>query len=292
MKKLIIEARINEYQARTENPHVPWLAEEIARDAEACQAEGASIVHFHSRHADGSPDHDFSTYQETIRRIRAVSDLMINPTLGYVTLDASAEERLSNVVALAKDPATRPEFAPMDMGSVNVDWYDPSEPGYRTKGLIYKNGTDTLEYFATNISASHMKHYLVGWNVSFIRQTIAFMDMGLIEGPVPFLIVLTDGIMLAGHPGTEAGLDAHLAFIPEDKKIEWIVCNFNGNLFELTEKAIREGGHIGIGLGDYPYAELGQPTNSDLVRRVREQAESIGRQIASPDEARQMLGVG
>jgi len=292
MKKLIIEARINEYQSREANPHVPWLPDEIAQDAEACQVEGASIIHFHGRHADGSPDHDFLTYEKTIRAIRSQSNTMINPTLGYVTLDADAEERLSNVVALSKDPETRPEFAPMDMGSVNVDWYNPEEPGYRTKGLIYKNGTDTLEYFAQNIAAHQMKHYLVCWNVSFIRQTLAFMDMGLLTGPLPFLIVLTDGTMLAGHPGTEAGLDAHLAFIPPDRQLEWILSNFNGNLFQLTEKVIREGGHIAIGLGDYPYTELGQPSNADLVRKVREQAETLGREVATVDEAREMLGVG
>ncbi len=59
MKKLIIEVRVNEYAMRDENPNVPWTPDEIARDAAAIQAAGASILHFHARKPDGSPDHAY-----------------------------------------------------------------------------------------------------------------------------------------------------------------------------------------------------------------------------------------
>lgn len=65
----------------------------------------------------------------------------------------------------------------------------------------------------------------------------------------------------------------------------------DGDLLRVTEKIIREGGHISIGLDDYPYAEHGAPTNAELIRRVREQAHSLGREVASVDETRAMLGV-
>ena len=65
-------------------------------------------------------------------------------------------------MALSKDPETRPEFAPIDMGTMNAGGYNPAGSGYRTKGLIYKNGTGTLEYFALHIVAHQMKHYLIG----------------------------------------------------------------------------------------------------------------------------------
>ena len=97
MEKLIIEARINEYQSRQQNPNVPWLASEIAEDAARCRGEGASVVHFHARHADGSPDHSAATYADAIAQVRAKSDILIHPTLGFVTLDAGPEERLATV---------------------------------------------------------------------------------------------------------------------------------------------------------------------------------------------------
>lgn len=291
MQKLIIEARVNEYMMRSENPNVPWTPDEIAEAAAECRAEGATIAHFHGRADDGAPDHDAARYEDTVRKIKEKSDILVHPTLGFVTLDASAEERLSNVMKMAEDPATRPDFAPMDTGSVNVDWYDPKARKFDTKGLIYRNGTDTLEYFAKNIQAAGLKQYLVSWNISFTRQAVALMDMGLIPQPAYMCFCLTDGIMLAGHPGTPEGLDAHTAFLPKDKQIEWTVCNFNGDLLLLTEKIIKEGGHISIGLGDYPYAEYGSPKNAELVRKVREQSLALGREVATLEETRDILGM-
>lgn len=291
MQKLIIEARVNEYMMRTENPHVPWTPAEIAAAAAECREEGATVVHFHARNDDGSPDHRLETYQDTMRRIHKMSDILIHPTLGYVTLGAGPEERLYNVMTMAGDPQTRPDFAPMDMGSVNVDWYNPEKVEYDTRDLVYRNDTATLEYFAKHITAAGLKQYLVSWNVSFTRQAVAFMDMGLIPQPAYMCFCLTDGIMLAGHPGTPQGLDAHTAFLPQDKRIEWTVCNFNGDLLKLSEKIIREGGHISIGLGDYPYSNRGNPKNAELIRIVREQAEAQGREVATLDETREILGM-
>ena len=291
MQKLIIEARVNEYMMRSENPHVPWTPAEIAAAAAECREEGATIVHFHARNDDGSPDHRLETYQDTMRRIHEMSDIMVHPTLGYVTLGAGPEERLHNVMTMADEPSTRPDFAPMDMGSVNVDWYNPEKVDYDTRDLVYRNDTATLEYFAKHITAAGLKQYLVSWNVSFTRQAVAFMDMGLITEPAYMCFCLTDGIMLAGHPGTPQGLDAHTAFLPNDKWIEWTVCNFNGDLLKLSEKIIREGGHISIGLGDYPYSNIGNPENAELIRIVREQAEALGRGVATLDETREILGM-
>ena len=291
MKKLIIEARVNEYQSRAVNPKVPWSPAEIGEDAAQCRAEGATVVHFHARSPDGAPDHSYETYASSVRQVRQRSDILVHPTLGYVTLDASPEARLSNIIALAADPETRPDFAPMDMGSVNVDWYDPENLRFDTDDLIYKNDTQTLRYFATHITAANLKQYQVAWNVSFTRQTEAFLDMGLIPEPAYLLLLLSDGTMLAGHPGTARGLDAHTAFLPKGKAVEWTVCNYNGDLFRVTEKVIREGGHISIGLGDYPYPEYGLPNNATLIRMVREQAARLGREVASLDETRDLLAM-
>ena len=291
MQKLVIEARVNEYAMRDGTPHIPYMPDEIARDAAECREAGAAILHFHGRMPDGAPDHRFECYRDTILAIRARCDALIHPTLGYVTLDATAGQRIANILRLAEDPATKPEFAPMDMGSTNVDWYDPVARAYTTKGLIYRNGTDTLEHFAHVIHANAMTPYLVAWNIGFTRQIGAFLDMGLLHAPAYVCFCLTDGVMLAGHPGTPEGLDAHTRFLPAGHRIEWTVCNFNGDLLKLTEKIITEGGHVSIGLGDYPYAEYGRPTNAELIRRVVDQARSLGREVATPAEARAMLGV-
>ncbi|MFN3687465.1 3-keto-5-aminohexanoate cleavage protein [Salinarimonas sp.] len=292
MRKLIIEARVNEYMLREEgNPNVPYSPEEIAADAVACREAGAAVLHFHARRPDGAPEHAAQAYAETVARIRAASDILVHPTLGYVTLDASSESRLDHVLRMAQDRERAPHFAPMDMGSVNVDRYNAQARRFETKGLIYKNGTDTLEYFANNIRAAGLKPYLVSWNIGFTRYASAFLEMGLLDEPAYLCFCLTDNTFLGGHPGTLKGLQAHLDFLPQDRRVEWTVCNFGGNLFALAATVISLGGHISIGLGDYTYRELGTPTNAELVARIREIARELGREVASPDEAKHILGM-
>lgn len=291
MDRIIIEARVNELAPRDENPNVPFLPHEIAADAKACYEAGASILHYHGRAVDGAPDNSSAHYLETNRLIRQACPILIHPSLGYVANDASAAERFAAVDLAMADPATRVDFAPMDVGSVNVDWWDPTAKAYRTTDLVYRNSTATLMYFAERIRHHGLKQYLVSWNVSFTRQIEAFMKQGVIPEPAYVCFCLTDGIMLSGHPGTAEGLDAHLMFLPRDRRIVWTVVNYKGDLFKLTEKIIRAGGHISIGTGDYPYAEYGCPTNADLVKSVVEQARALGREPATVDETRQILGM-
>ncbi|RYE53706.1 MAG: 3-keto-5-aminohexanoate cleavage protein, partial [Rhizobiaceae bacterium] len=191
MEKLIIEARINEYTMRDQNPNVPWTADEIAGDAAECREAGAAILHFHARQADGSPDFTYEAVRDVVLASRDSCDMLIHPTLGYGRLDAGAEERMDNIIRLAADARTRPDFAPMDMGSTNVDWYDPEGHRYLTKGLIYSNGTDVLEYFAETIRHHGITPYLTAWNIGFTRQIGAFLDMGLLRAPAYVCFSLT-----------------------------------------------------------------------------------------------------
>jgi uncharacterized protein (DUF849 family) len=292
VQKLIIEARVNEFMMRDQgNLNVPYSPEEIARDAVACREAGASVLHFHARKADGSPEHDTASYADTVRRIRAASDILVHPTLGYVSLDDSAERRLAHILDMAKDPATGPHFAPMDMGSVNVDRYNEQARRFETTNLIYKNSTATLQYFGEKLREARLKPYLVSWNIGFTRYIDAFMDMGLLDGPAFICFCLTDNTWLGGHPGTLKGLQAHLDFLPPGKDVQWTVVNFGGNLFALAGAIIQLGGHISIGLGDYTYREIGMPTNAELVARIAQMARDLGREVATPEEAKAILGM-
>lgn len=292
MRKLIIEARVNEYMYREQgNPHVPYSSAEIANDAAACREAGAAVLHFHARKHDGAPEHGAESYSETVGLIRAGSDILVHPTLGYVTLDQPAESRLAHIVGMARDAGRAPHFAPMDMGSVNVDRYDGQARRFETNDLVYRNATGTLTYFAEHIRAAGLKPYLVSWNVGFTRYMSAFLDMGLLDEPTYLCFCLTDNTFLGGHPGTLKGLQAHLDFLPPGRRVEWTVCNFGGNLFSLAAPIIAQGGHVSIGLGDYAYPELGHPTNAEIVARVAAIARELGREVATPDEARDILGM-
>jgi uncharacterized protein (DUF849 family) len=292
VQKLIIEARVNEFMRREEgNPNVPYSPEEIAADAVACRKAGASILHFHARKPDGTPEHSTESYAETVRLIRETSDILVHPTLGYATLDDTAERRLQHILAMAKTPATSPHFAPMDMGSVNVDRYNEQARRFETTHLIYKNSTETLFYFGEEIAQAKLKPYLVSWNIGFTRYIEAFLEMRRLAEPAFICFCLTDNTWLGGHPGTLKGLQAHLDFLPRKHACEWTVVNFGGNLFSLAGAIIAQGGHISIGLGDYTYRELGFPGNAELVARIAEMARELGREVATPAETAAILGI-
>jgi len=103
--------------------------------------------------------------------------------------------------------------------------------------------------------------------------------------------VLSEAGLFAGNPGTVRGLQAMADFIPAHLRMHWSVMCVGGNLFPLVGATLERGGHIAIGLGDYAYPEIGTPRNAELVERVAEMARQIGREIATPSEARKMLGI-
>lgn len=292
MEKLIIEARVNEFMMREQgNPHVPYTPEEITADAIACRKAGAAVLHFHARKPNGRPEHATEAYARTVRAVRLSSDILVHPTLGDVTLDAGPEKRLEHIVAMMQDPATGPHFAPADMGSLNVDVYNPQGRRFETHERVYKNSTGTLTYLCETMKRVGVKPYLSCWNIGFTRCAAAFIDMGIVAEPAYIGFILTDNSFLGGHPGTLKGLQAHLDFLPADKRFVWTVVNYGGNLLGLAGAIIAMGGHISIGLGDYTYPELGQPTNADLVRRIVQIAHDVGREVATPDDAKRTLGM-
>lgn len=289
MKKLVIEVRVNEYAMRTGNRHVPWTADELGLDAEAIRAAGASVIHFHARKSDGAPAHGTEDYAAAIRAIRKAADLIVHPTLGQITV-AGQEERIRHVVELARDPALKPDIAAIDTGSANIDRFDAATRTFETAGKVYVNATDTLLHFCRRFAEIGVKPVVSAWNGPFLRTGGALMAMGLVKEPAYALLVHCDGGLLGGHPATNAGLDAFFAHMPKDRRVEWTVCCKHGNLFPLAMRAIAEGGHVSIGLGDYDYPELGTPTNADLVREVVRMARLVGREVATPAEARAIIG--
>lgn len=291
MKKMILEARINEYAMRDGNPHVPWTADEIAETAARCRQEGASIVHFHARNPDGSPLHGVEAYAEIIRKIRSKCDILVHPTLGWFANDQDPAGRIECVTTLARHRATRPDIAPIDTGSVNLETYDAATRSFGHAERVYVNRTDTLELYAREFARAGIKPQLVTWAVGFTRRAAALMEMGLVAQPAWFLLNMTDGPYLTGHPGTSEGLQAHLRFLPAGRRCEWASNVVGGNLLELAELSARLGGHLAPGIGDYAYPELGCPPNEVIIRRAVQIVRSAGREIATPDDARELLGL-
>src|ERR1700761_282947 len=204
-RKLIIEVRINEYEMREANPHIPWTAQEIAADAADCRDAGASIVHFHARTADGGAAFGQDPYREAIAEIRAQSDILIHSTLGGPDRIATAEDRVAHIIALC-EAGFRPDFAPLDMGTTNTDMFDTATKAFRSDENVYLNTTRTLRHFAETLGRLGIKPNMQIWNIPMLRWATAFHGAGLVGAPLLLNLSLSDGGFIATHPATLKGL--------------------------------------------------------------------------------------
>ncbi len=282
-KKLIINVRLNEWEMRGPNPHIPYSPSEIAEDAARCREAGASIVHVHARGPNGERSHSPELYAEITKEIRARSDILIHTTLGNVYLEGEAADRVKHVAA------SKPDIATIDIGSTNMDRYNPGEKRWETTDKVYQNSIESCMFFARTMKDLGVKPSVGVWTVAFMRATAAFIEMGLLDSPALAKIPLCGGGRLAGHEATPAGLAAFLHAIPRDESIQWAVCTKHANIFPCAAMAIAEGGHIAPGLGDYHYTELGCPTNADIVHRIARMSRDMAREVATPADARELL---
>lgn len=289
-KKLIIMARINEYMMRDRNPNVPYTPDEIAETAAACEAEGASIVHFHARNPDGSASHDPAVYLEIITKIRARSAVVIDSTLGQNTIKGD-HNRAAHIVAMEADPTRRADMAAIDVGSTNIDVYDPVARAFRTTDKTYVNTIDTCMFLAGAMDKAGVKPHLTCWAVPFLRGADALLDMGVFKQPAYVQFAFCEGGIIGGHSCTIEDTLAFVRALPRDKHIEWTVTCKEGNLLPAAAVALERGGHVSPGIGDYPYPELGCPTNAELVRFFAQLGRAQNRVPATPAETRAMLGI-
>jgi uncharacterized protein (DUF849 family) len=221
--------------------------------------------------------------------MRRASDVLINPTLGASTI-IDPTERVAHIPVLGADAATRPDFAPVDLGSFNIDPYDPATRTFRTETLSYVTNIAGLRHEIDAIHDSGVLVQSVLWNVGSARLLGAFLDMGVLRTPVYAHVALANSF-LAAHPPTVRGLLALVEFLPSHADLHWTYSAVGANALGLVHAAVDSGGHVSIGLGDYHYNELGAPTNAELVAEVVRMVRAVGREPASPADVREAFGI-
>jgi uncharacterized protein (DUF849 family) len=290
MTPLVIGVNPNENMMRGENPHVPWLPEEIAEDVAACVAAGATVVHYHARTADGAPDHNAARYAETSRLIRRRCDILLAPSLANGP-GFPLERRLAPVTETVDHPQARPDFLTMDMGCALMDLWDPDQARFRSSDKVFVNDTATHRRLFACARRYGLTPWLASFNVSWTRTIAAHLAAGEVPGPAVLQFVLGGPEFLAAHPATTEGLRAHLWFLPRYDDLAWIVSAHRADVLDVAEEIVRLGGHIAIGVGDWPHTARGCPTNAELVEQVAAVARRAGRDIATTDQTRRILGV-
>ncbi|HEX2171098.1 MAG TPA: 3-keto-5-aminohexanoate cleavage protein [Dehalococcoidia bacterium] len=289
MEKLIIEAAINENARRSLNPHIPVTPEEIARDAVACAEAGAAVVHFHAREPEtGKPRmNGTELYAEAMERIRNESDVLFYPTFQP---GLPAEERWRHIFDLAENPRVRLEIGACDMGSVNFSRFDVANR--RVAGdWIYLNPATDNEYCLRRCADLGLRPRMSVWEPGGLRTALKFREIGLLTDPLFVQFYLSDDLPQGYPPGARALLN-FIDLVPSDVRLVWFAGSVSGDATRVNGLAILMGGHVRVGLGDDPAAGGGKATNADLVARMVRLAGDLGREVATPAEARTILGLG
>lgn len=285
---LIIEARVNEAATRGDNPALPYGPAEVIRDGVACREAGASILHWHSRHDDGTEKpNETQLYREVIEGVREQTDLLLHPTLGFLATQGDARGRLRHILELDEDPKTRIDMVPVDVGSYGADVFDRERGDFLTGDQFIVNRVDYLKELLAAVQENDLYPYSVVWSAGAVRTARAFQEMGLLARATYWCLGFTGDEVPGGQPPTPSALASFTEALPDGAP--WTVHCRNGDALPLAAWAITQGGHVSIGLGDHPYSRFGKPSNSDLVTMVADMSRTLGRPVAAPGEAREIL---
>lgn len=271
-RKLIISvATTGGFHGKEANPNLPEQPEEIVDDVCACRDAGASIVHVHARDEEGNHTKDPETFQKIQERIQErCGDIIVNFTTGG---SFSREELLRPV--LETEP--RPELATIDVGPVSLG-----------QDLIGGNSRDKNEEFARQMRDHGVKPELETFNPGHLTETQHLIEEGLIDPPYWFTLIF--GMQTGTIPSPQNLLN-FAANVPDEA--EWQCLALGRDQLPLTTMAMILGGHVRVGFEDNVYYRRGElaESNAQLVERTVRIADELQRPVATPDEAREILGI-
>ncbi len=284
----MIESAINGNAPRELNPHLPYSPEEIANDAIATSRAGAALIHFHVRDPQtGKWVQDVPYYAEVYKRVRAVCQPLLWPTFPF---DGTPAERFSHFLALAKDPATRPDLGAGDMGSVNLATYDRRTHKLRGEKFVYQNSYATCRYFLETSRELGLRPTLQIFEPGFLRAALVFLEMGLLTEPLILKFYLGGEEQNFGLPPTIKSLEAYLEMI-KGVRCNWFAATLGGDNLPLVPAIVSLGGHVRVGLEDYQYARAGQLSNPQIVERAAATIRAMGHEVATIAQSRELLEV-
>ncbi len=280
------------------SPHLPVTPEEIAAAAIAASEAGAAILHLHGRDpADGRPTQDPDVFRKFLPQIKASTDAVINITSGgspHMTVD----ERLQPALQL------QPEVASLNMGSMNFGLYPMlnrfKEFKYawerdhleKSRDLVFKNTFADIERILTACSENGTRFEFECYDISHVYNLAHFVDRGLVKPPLFVQSVM--GILggIGAHPDDLLHMRRTADRLFGDS-YRWSVLGAGRNQMPIARQGAGLGSNIRVGLEDSLWAGPGRlaESNAQQVTMAREIVDELGLQIATPDEAREMLGL-
>jgi 3-keto-5-aminohexanoate cleavage enzyme len=269
MQKLIITVALTgNVPTKEMNPNVPVTPDEIAADVKRCFEAGASVFHVHARDSNHKPTLDIGVYKANVRRIKALAPEVIIQLSTGARAGKQWEDRARPIRLL-------PEMGSFTTGSNNLP------------GIVYENSPQFIDYLARVYQETSVKPEIEVFETGMINNALFLQKKGLIQPPLHFDFVL-------GAPGSMPGTVKNLQFLSESIPAgsTWCVAGIGKSEILLSAAAITMGGHVRVGIEDNLSLPDGTPaSNPLLVEKIVRIAREIGRDIATPDEARSILSL-
>ena len=272
MEKLVITvATTGAWPGKKDTPYVPLQPREIADEVYRCWKAGAAIAHIHVRDDEGLASMSFEKFKDTVGLIRERCDIILNLTTSG-GLGVSDEDRMRPFMEL------KPEMASFDAGSMN--W---------AHSAVFLNTPSFLEKLGKTMQEYGVKPELEIFDAGMVYNTLYYLEKGVLKEPLHFQFVL-------GAPGGIAATVENLVFlkglIPQNATWSAFGIGKMHLPILLTSLALGATG-VRVGMEDnifYSKSVLAK-SNVEFVERVKRLASEIGREIATPDEARNILGL-
>jgi uncharacterized protein (DUF849 family) len=280
------------------SPYLPVTPEEIAEAAVQAVEAGAAIVHLHARDAEtGQPTQDPAVFAKFLPVISETSDVVVNITTGG-SPHMSLDERLQPVLEFA------PEIASLNMGSMNFGLFpmlqrfsDFNHPWERehlanSRDLVFKNTFADIERILSTCTDMGTRFEFECYDVSHLYTLAHFLERGLVRPPLFVQTVV--GILGGIGPDPEDLM--HMRRTAErlfGSDWVWSVLGAGAHQMRLATMGLTLGANVRVGLEDSLWDGPGTlaKSNADQVRRIRAIAELLHHEIATPDEARSLLGL-
>ena len=271
MDKLIISCCICGAEVTKENnPAVPYTVEEIAREAKSAYDAGAALIHLHVRWDDGTPTQDKGRFQECVDAIRKVCpDVIIQPSTGGAVGMTDLERLQSTEIT------PTPEMATLDCGTCNFGGDE-----------IFINTDNTINNFGDIMKERGIKPECEVFDKGMIDLALKAAKKGHIDYPIHFDFVL--GVQMTA---TVRDLVFMATSIPAG--CTWTATGIGKTAWDIAAATIAMGGHVRVGFEDNVYMSKGvlAKSNGEMVERVVQMAKLMNREVATPVEARQILGL-
>jgi len=249
-------------------PGLDLAPESIADEVVRAYNAGANVVHLHVWDERGQPTVELSAFERTIHLIRDRCDIIIEGSTGGMNELSPAERSVSLQADI--------EMASLNPGSVNYD-----------QG-VYVNSPDDIAYWAQEMHRRRIKPDIVIFEVGMIANSLELAEKGWIEPPFLFSFVL-------GQQGAMPATPRNLLFLSETVPAGslWCIAGHGGHDLRMSALAMNMGGHVRAGFEDNAYYSPGElaKSNAQLIERLVRLAHEVGRSIATPAEARKLLGL-